>query len=86
MYVVTCHQSKCCQNKEAKQSRKGNDAPRDVRLVPVTYVSSIPMGAPTRLRCLDWNGYVRGLKMLVVATMRDREKSALASQTTMYDA
>jgi hypothetical protein len=28
---------------------------------------------------------VRGLKMMV-ATMRDREKSALASQATMYDA
>ena len=44
------------------------------------------MGAPTRLRRLDWNEYVRGLKMMVVATMRDREKSALASQATMYNA
>lgn len=44
------------------------------------------MGAPTRLRCLDWNGYVCGLKMMVVATMRDREKSASASQATIYDA
>ena len=58
----------------------------DVRLVPVTYVSLTPMGAPTRLRCLDWNGYVRGLKRMEEATMRDREKSALASQATMYDA
>ena len=44
------------------------------------------MGAQTRLRCLDWNGYVRGLKMMVVAMIRDREKSALASQATIYDA
>jgi hypothetical protein len=44
------------------------------------------MGAPTQLRCLGWNGYVRGLKMIVVATMRDREKSASASQATIYDA
>lgn len=47
------------------------------------------MDAPTRLRCLDWNGYVRGLKMVVAVvvttTIRDREKSALASRTTMYD-
>jgi hypothetical protein len=69
----------------AKQSRKGNGAQKDVRSVLATYVSSTPMGAPTRLRCLDWNAYVRGLKMMV-ATMRDREKSALASQATMYDA
>ena len=70
----------------AKQSRKGNGAQRDVRLVPVTYVSLTPMGASTRLRRLDWNGYVRGLRMMVVATMRDREKPALASQATMYNA
>jgi hypothetical protein len=44
------------------------------------------MGAPTRLRCLDWNGYVRGLKMMAVATTSDREKSASASQATIYDA
>jgi hypothetical protein len=70
----------------AKQSRKGYDARRDVILVPVTYVSLSPMAAPTRLQCLDWNGYVCGLKMMVVATMRDREKTALASQATMHDA
>jgi hypothetical protein len=44
------------------------------------------MGAPTRLRYLDWNEYVHGLKMTVAATMRDHKKSALASQATMYDA
>jgi hypothetical protein len=29
---------------------------------------------------------MRGLKMMMVVTMRDREKSALASQSSMYDA
>jgi hypothetical protein len=29
---------------------------------------------------------MRGLKMMAVATMRDREKSALASEATMHDA
>ena len=60
------------------QNRKGNDAQSDVRLVSVRYVSSTPMDAPTRLRCLDRNGYVRGLKVMAMATIRDREKSALA--------
>jgi hypothetical protein len=73
-------------NNGAEQSRKGNGAQRDVRLVPVTYVSLTLMGARTRLRCPGWNGYVRGLKIMVEATMHDREKSALASRATMYGA
>ena len=44
------------------------------------------MGARTRLRCLDWNGYMRDLKMMVVTMMRDREKSPLASRATIPDA
>ncbi len=43
------------------------------------------MGVSTRLRRLDWNGYMHGLKTMVVVTMRDPVKSALMSQATMYD-